>query len=216
MASVKCVVGKKSNTLKQFKKPFKSLSPSKLVEKNKRLAFWTINKSWARNFSALEKLGITKQDLMQDALLELFKVAKAGKPSENEFSTLAVTRVRNMLLNKLKALKTKKRTGQTISLDQPLNGKDFIYSTIEAKKPSKTSSLELRENFVKIITGLNFSKRDKEIAIAYFGLRDGSPKSYNAVGKRYGLTKERIRQIVSNILQKLKFNPKMQQFKGLL
>lgn len=50
-------------------------------------------------------------------------------------------------------------------------------------------------------------KREREIVESYFGLNSESePMTLEAIGERYGLTKERIRQIKEKALRKLRYN----------
>ena len=46
--------------------------------------------------------------------------------------------------------------------------------------------------------------RERKILAMRFGLDDGEPKSLEAVGNRFGVTRERIRQIQQEVLQKLR------------
>ena len=46
--------------------------------------------------------------------------------------------------------------------------------------------------------------RERKILTMRFGLDDGEPKSLEAVGNRLGVTRERIRQIQQEVLQKLR------------
>ncbi len=45
---------------------------------------------------------------------------------------------------------------------------------------------------------------EKEIIILRFGLDDGEPKTLESIGQRYGVTRERIRQIEASALRKLR------------
>ena len=47
------------------------------------------------------------------------------------------------------------------------------------------------------------TERQKEIIIDRYGLRNGTEKTLEQVGQKYGLTRERIRQIESKALRKL-------------
>ena len=48
------------------------------------------------------------------------------------------------------------------------------------------------------------SEREAEIIILRYGLSDGTPKTLDDIGKVYGVTRERIRQIESKVMSKLR------------
>ena len=61
----------------------------------------------------------------------------------------------------------------------------------------------IRKNIVnEIISTLN--KRESDIIIKYFGLDDNEEMTLEEIGKLYGLTKERVRQIKEKALRKLR------------
>jgi len=47
-------------------------------------------------------------------------------------------------------------------------------------------------------------ENEREIIILRFGLDDGEPKTLESIGQRYGVTRERIRQIEASALRKLR------------
>lgn len=51
---------------------------------------------------------------------------------------------------------------------------------------------------------INLSKRESEILTLRFGLTGGTPHSLEEIGEHFGLTRERIRQIQEQALQKLR------------
>ena len=99
---------------------------------------------------------------------------------------------------------------EPISYDQTLgsdeNGatiEDFIESDNEDKSPeAQIMKTRLREQIEAALSLL--SDREREILILRFGLEDGIPRSLAWIGKRMGVTRERIRQIESRALKKLK------------
>ena len=48
------------------------------------------------------------------------------------------------------------------------------------------------------------SDREKKVLIMRFGLDDGKPKTLESVGKEFRVTRERIRQIESKAIRKLR------------
>jgi len=53
----------------------------------------------------------------------------------------------------------------------------------------------------------NLSKRERDIIILYYGLDNNSdPMTLDVIGKKYNLTKERVRQIKQRTIRKLRYN----------
>ena len=48
------------------------------------------------------------------------------------------------------------------------------------------------------------SEREAGVVSLRFGLTDGQPKTFDEIGKVYGVTRERIRQIESKAMYKLR------------
>ena len=63
----------------------------------------------------------------------------------------------------------------------------------------------LQCQLMKVLNTL--TDRESRILQLRFGLKDGHPKTLEEVGREYGVTRERIRQIEFNTLKKLR-NPK--------
>jgi RNA polymerase primary sigma factor len=99
---------------------------------------------------------------------------------------------------------------EPISYDQSLNSEDsgatiedFIEADDNEKSPeAQVLKTRLREQIEAALSLL--SPREKEILILRFGLEDGIPRSLAWIGKRMSVTRERIRQIESRALKKLK------------
>jgi len=59
-----------------------------------------------------------------------------------------------------------------------------------------------REELVRVLELL--SQRERRVLELRFGLGDGHPRTLEEVGERFGVTRERIRQIEAKTLAKLK------------
>ena len=60
----------------------------------------------------------------------------------------------------------------------------------------------LQEQLHMVLEAL--SEREAGVVAMRFGLRDGRPKTLDEIGKVYGVTRERIRQIESKTMTKLR------------
>ncbi|MDQ3874285.1 MAG: sigma-70 family RNA polymerase sigma factor [Actinomycetota bacterium] len=94
------------------------------------------------------------------------------------------------------------------SLDKPLG--DENEGTLgelvpaEGSDPEEELDVSLREQVLHRALG-ELPDRDREVLKLRYGLNgdDGSPKSLEEIGRRLGLTRERVRQIETDALQKL-------------
>ena len=81
---------------------------------------------------------------------------------------------------------------------------DFVADDANASTEEKAESVFLREEIDQMLQGLN--PREREVIILRFGLESGHPMTLEEVGKRFKVTRERIRQIETAALRKLR-NP---------
>ena len=101
-----------------------------------------------------------------------------------------------------------------LSLDSPVgetddsNLSDFIEDT-QADAPAEMAARKMLGNAV--IEALSeLSDREKDVVRLRFGLDDGQARTLEEVGKEFGVTRERIRQIEAKTLAKLR-NPNRSQ-----
>lgn len=97
---------------------------------------------------------------------------------------------------------------RTFSLDQPL-GDDTDYSlqdTLEDPQAGDPLDTVLEEDRLILLREWlgRLSRREQEILCFRYGLYDGEPLTLEEIGKRYGVTRERIRQIEMSALRKLR------------
>ena len=101
-------------------------------------------------------------------------------------------------------------SGDTVSLETPVGDEDgsnlgdFVADDSNASTEEKAESVFLREEIEQMLQGLN--PREREGIILRFGLESGHPLTLEEVGKRFKVTRERIRQIETAALRKLR-NP---------
>ncbi len=141
---------------------------------------------------------------------DLNKLARVARSLFNQLkrepSTEEVAAIMKLKPDYIERLK--KVVNRTYSIESPL-GKDTDYSlknTIRDQDSYRPISLvENIERFEKVSSWLEgLSKQEKTVIVLRYGLDDGNPQTLEAIGKRFGLTRERVRQIESKGLAKLR------------
>ena len=101
-----------------------------------------------------------------------------------------------------------KLSQEPISLETPINEDEdsYIGDFIEdpnVEAPSDAASFTmLQEQLQEVLETLN--DRERKIIKSRFGLLDGHPRILEEAGREFGITKERIRQVESKALDKLR------------
>lgn len=109
---------------------------------------------------------------------------------------------------------------EPISLETPIGEEEdsHLGDFIEEKtilSPSEAAAKQLlKEQLESILNTL--SKREREVLKLRFGLEDGRPSTLEEVGKRFGVTRERIRQIEAKALRKLRHPTRSKRLKDFL
>ena len=107
-----------------------------------------------------------------------------------------------------KVIEVQKYGREPISLHTPL-GEDGdsefgdLIEDSEAIQPGEAVSFTLLQEQLHSVLG-TLSEREAGVVSMRFGLTDGQPKTLEQIGKVYGVTRERIRQIESNTMSKLR------------
>ena len=109
---------------------------------------------------------------------------------------------------------------EPVSLETPIGEEedshlgDFIQDD-EASQPSEEASYTLlREQLEDVLSTL--TPREEEVLRMRFGLRDGKPHTLEEVGKEFDVTRERIRQIESKALRKLRHPSRSKKLRDFL
>ncbi|MFP5297808.1 MAG: RNA polymerase sigma factor [Actinomycetota bacterium] len=126
----------------------------------------------------------------------------------------------HMEMTPAKVREIQKISQEPVSLETPIgeeedsNLGDFIEDS-EAVVPLERASFKLlQEQLESVLTTL--SEREKDVIRLRFGLVDGQPRTLEEVGKRFGVTRERIRQIESKTLSKLRHPSRSQKLRDYL
>ncbi|MBO7675170.1 MAG: RNA polymerase sigma factor RpoD [Atopobiaceae bacterium] len=97
---------------------------------------------------------------------------------------------------------------EPVSLETPIGEEedsqlgDFLEDTSAVAPPEAASDSMLREQLEQVLDGL--ADRERKVIKFRFGLEDGHPRTLEEVGREFGVTRERIRQIESKTLVKLR------------
>ena len=119
-----------------------------------------------------------------------------------------------------KVREIQKISQEPVSLETPIGEEedshlgDFIEDS-EAVVPLERASFTLLQEQLNSVLH-TLSGREREVVEMRFGLRDGQPRTLEDVGKRFGVTRERIRQIESKTLSKLRHPSRSQKLRDYL
>ena len=109
---------------------------------------------------------------------------------------------------------------EPVSLETPIGEEedsqlgDFIEDDAAIVPPDAASFSMLQEQLSKTLEGL--AERERKVISLRFGLEDGHPRTLEEVGREFGVTRERIRQIESKTLAKLRHPSRSQKLKDYL
>lgn len=108
---------------------------------------------------------------------------------------------------------------QTVSLQAPVGDDDatvgdFIEDAASDNPLEITSQALLKERLRHVLATL--TERERRIVELRFGLVDGYRHTLEELGKQYGLTRERIRQIEAKALRKMRHPTRARHLKGFL
>jgi RNA polymerase primary sigma factor len=144
-----------------------------------------------------------RQELGRDPTCE--EIAAAGGFSLEQTAT--VLRVQGML-------------SAPLSLDQPVNERDgtrfgeFVPDHRDVPLLVETTREDLRSRLNQVLASL--AQREREVVRLRYGLVDGYCYTLDEVGRIFNVTRERIRQIESKAIGKLRFPARCQSLRGFI
>ncbi len=152
----------------------------------------------------INKLIRIQRQLLQD-------LGREPTPEEiGEKMDMTAERVREIL----------KISQEPVSLETPIGEEedsqlgDFIEDGEAVVPPDAASFSMLQEQLGKVLDGL--MERERKVIELRFGLIDGHPRTLEEVGREFGVTRERIRQIESKTLCKLRHPSRSSRLKDYL
>ena len=162
---------------------FKALATESRIIRLPASIFETINRSMKVSEELTQKLG--------------------RGPSMQELATKM-----GMALNKVIDIMTATEKTEVISLDTPIDedGKTLLLEVIEDKirpSPADIVFLQILQDQISDVLS-SLSEKDKTIIKMRFGLEGEHPHTLEEIGKKVGLTRERVRQIETNALSRLR------------
>jgi RNA polymerase primary sigma factor len=152
---------------------------------------------------------INKLMRIQKQLLQEFGREATPEELADEMD-LPVERVRAIL----------KIAQQPISLQSPIGDSDdthfgdFIEDKAAEKPDEMTAFSLLKEKIGDVLQTL--TEREQEVLTLRFGLVDGYPRTLEEVGRKFNVTRERIRQIEAKALRKMRHPTRIRKLEGFL
>ena len=110
----------------------------------------------------------------------------------------------------------------TVSLETPVGEeedstiKDFLEDNNTANPFEEVSNIMLKETIEELLSTLN--EREADVIRLRFGIGDNHPRTLEEVGEKFGVTRERIRQIEAKALRKMRApsrSSKLKDFKSV-
>jgi RNA polymerase primary sigma factor len=108
----------------------------------------------------------------------------------------------------------------TVSLETPVGEDDDgtlgdLVEDVDSVRPAEMASFtSLQDQLAEALEGLN--PREREVLIMRFGLADGRMRTLEEVGAHFNVTRERVRQLETKALAKLRHPDKSGKLEGFL
>jgi RNA polymerase primary sigma factor len=152
----------------------------------------------------------------------LSKIAKAYSALEQQFERepSAAELAAVLELDEDAVAETLKMSGRHVSVDAPMkDGEDnTLLGVMESDHEPEPDKILIKESLCREIDRSlsTLSEREREIICHYFGLLGRTEMSLEEIGEKFGLTRERVRQIKEKGIRRLKFTSRSVRLRTFL
>jgi len=178
-------------------------------------AFWWIRQSVSRaiaNYGGVIRLPVhiieSKRELKRASACAARRLGR--NPTVEEIAD-------QMEVRSQKVQKLRQMPGHPVSLETTIGAEDsYLANFIEnekAESPEKEAvQNELLERIDEVLSSL--SEREEQVIRLRFGIDDGNAHTLDQIGRKFGITRERIRQIEERALHKLRHPLRIRKLEG--
>ncbi len=168
-------------------------------------AAWWIKQSimkYITEQSAPIKIPLKAKNRLQklDSLRDEYKKTYNEEPSEEKLMDIADLSERELKNTELTRFRFE-------SLDDYVgDDKDIALSDLISLEEESVEDRHIKESLIEEVNRCleELPERERDIIMLRYGLYDGKPRTLREIGEKYGISKERVRQLENNILNKLK------------
>jgi len=156
---------------------------------------------------------------MTETINKLIRVSRAiVQETGREPAPEEIARATGIPVDKVRGIL--KIAQEPISLQTPIGEDgdthfgDFIEDKRAVSPANATAYSMLKEQIGDVLVTL--SERERQVLLLRFGLQDGSPRTLEEVGQLFNVTRERVRQIESKALRKLRHPTRSRRLRNFL
>ena len=185
----------------------------------------TINKFYRVSRRLTVELG--REPTMEEVAIDMGYLTPEERESVEAFMAraekLPVDLDRKLKVATAKVKKIVRMAQETRSLDEPIGSSDddsnselseFVRDDSSPTPTEEASNQLLREQMEELLRSLE--RREREVLELRFGLHDGQSRTLEEVGQAFGVTRERVRQIETKALRKLRHPQRSRKLRDYL